>query len=396
MPPNWAKWSVPNSTCQFTDARAEENAEYLRNVLEVKWIDNGAKGEPQHPVLSAWRWGGPEAFLQLNALAEDLRTLAGVPGLGAALHDLKQVNGYEPTRHVLRMAAMMGRARTRVLQLFEPSNDSIPDFEIEVAGAPITVEAKQLTDSEPQQKFSAFGNKLKDRIMKEVFTGSENYPVTHVVVKDAHALPTEQAVMDCIRNALSSYTGTSTVRRSRRFNVFLDPEPASDAFVDYRSIHVVCPRSPKENLRIARRAEKSNRQLRSHDKGKRPGLLCLGLTEHQDAHLVAEVLRKKFKGGQLRGVSGVILHAPAHHEGPDPRVVLELITSVDNPNALVPPPSNIQIKPLGAALDLFEQTPRTEAVSAYRLGIVTGRPKAIANAFLGYNMVRSLTPEMLR
>jgi hypothetical protein len=396
VPSDWAKWPIPNNTCQFTDARAADNADYLRKMLGGKWIDDGVRDEYSHPVLSSWRWGGPEAFMHLNALAEDLRTLEGVPGLEPALHDLRRAKGYEPTRHVLRMAAMMARAGTRVLQLFEPSNDSIPDIEIEVAGAAVAVEAKQLTESEPSQQFRTYGHKLVDWILKEVLTGPEDYPIVQVIVKDAHLLPTEEVIFEGIRSALHSYAGMALVRRFKHFNVALEADPSSHAFVDYRSIHIFCPRSPKENLRIARRAEKSNKQLRSHNKDQKPGLLCLGLTEHQDAHFAAEVLRKKFKGSQLRGISGVILHMPARHEGPGPRMVLDLISSVDNPNALQPPPANIPIDPLGIGLDLFDHTPRTDAVSAYRVGIVEGTPKASANAPLGFKMVRSLTPEMLR
>lgn len=396
MPPAWAQWVVPNRTCQFTDARAACNANHLRKVLGSEWINKGETGAPTHPLLRAWRSGGPDAFMLLNALAEDLWVIAGVPGLDSALHDLKLVTGYEPTRHVLRMAAMMARAGTRILRLFEPSNDSIPDFEIELAGVRIVVEAKQLTCSEPQQQFNVYGNALRDRIMSEVLTGPENFPAIFVVVKDAHSLATDVTVMDGVRDALSSYTGTSTVRRSKAFNVFVDPEPASDSFAEYRSIQIVCPRSPKENLRIARRAEKSNKQLRNHTKDQRPGLLCLGLTEHQDAHLVADVLQKKFKGSQLRGISGVILHSSGHYDGPGPRVVLDLLSPVVNPNTLVPPPPNIPIKSLGVGLDLFEQSPRNDAVSTYRVGVVQGRIKAMENAVLGFQMVRRLTPDMLR
>jgi|TARA_R100000501_G_scaffold10533_1_gene20549 hypothetical protein len=295
------------------------------------------------------------------------------------------------------MAAMIKRAGTPVLRLFEPSNDSIPDFEIETNSTPIAVEAKQLMDSEPQTQFYAYATNLQAQIEKRVFVGPENYPVIHLIIKDAEKLPPEDAVIGGLQDALGCYVGTSLIRRAPNFNVTLDPDPASEAFAEYRNLNILCPRSRKESLRVARRAEKSNKQLRNNTEYLRPGLLCLGITEHQDPHLVAKVLQNKFSGSQLRAVSGVILHSPGQHGGPDPRMVLDLLSFIPNKKAKTPAFPSIRLRPLGIGLDLLQNTPVNDIVSAYRMGKAQGKVKDVQQeARLDITVTRKLDPEILR
>lgn len=123
-------------------------------------------------------------------------------------------------------------------------------------------------------------------------------------------------------------------------------------------------------------------------------MLVLGLTEHQDPHQLKRALDGKFRREQLRGISGVVLQASGSHGGPGVRHVLDLIGTIDHPKALVAPPSDIPLGPIGLALDLFEQHRPSDGLSTYRVGQVSGRVLR-QSAMLGLRLPRRLTPEML-
>jgi hypothetical protein len=393
VPPRWTRWSEPRSRCQFADARAAENAGFLKSLLG-DWIESGPSIGGGHLLRSHWTSGGADAFLHLNAVAEDMRLLQHTPGFASTLHDLKQLDGYEPTRHALRSAALFARAGARIIRLFEPSNESVPDFEVELDGVAVPVEAKQLTESERCKQFRAYSAEVERRLFKEVLTGKRNYPVFHVIVKDPEALPPIDVVLDAVRAAVRSFVGFPFLKRFSELNIQVTPDARSDSFTEYRHLHLLCPRSPKEAPRVARSAEKSNKQIRNHARDKVPGILCLGLTEHQDPHLVAEVLRRKFGGGQLRGISTVVLHRSADQDGAPMRCVIDLISTIRNFKALVPGPGRLPLKSIGIALDLFDSTRDLGAVSAYKRARVEGRIREIGGG-LGLNIPRGLTPAML-
>jgi hypothetical protein len=393
MTPRWARWTDHRFGCQFSDERAAENAAYLKSLLG-QWIESGPAVGGGHLLQSHWTSGGTNAFLHLNALAEDLRLLQHVPGFASTLHDLVQTCGYEPTRHVLRSAALFERGGTRVVRLFEPSNESVPDFEVELRQGIAPVEAKQLTESEPSRAFRVYSEQAERRVLKEVLTGKRNYPALHVIIKDSDVLPSIDTIVSAVREALQSFVGYRFIKRFPELNVQVTPDPGAGGFSEYRNLHFLAPSSSRESPRIARRAEKSNKQLRNHSKDQVPGFLCLGLTEHQDARLVAEVLRKKFAGGQLRGISKVLLQVSLDDTRPPYGQVVDLISTVLNLKALVATPQPLPLKGIGAAADLINSTGQMGMVSAYKRARVEGRISA-AGGSLGLSIPPGLTPSML-
>ena len=198
----WNDWTDPQVRTQFSSGQATQNAHYLDMVLGADWISAGVAGSSDHLLHMDWRAGGLDAFMRLNVLAEDLRALESVPGLIEALHDLRQVAGFEPTRHMLHMAAMMQRGGARVTQLFPPSNETIPDFEIDVAGTRLTIEAKQLTESGPSRTFRQMAPTLMQDLIATVCVPGQNYPVLTVVIKDSDVMPERTALIAAVTRAL--------------------------------------------------------------------------------------------------------------------------------------------------------------------------------------------------
>jgi hypothetical protein len=83
---------------QFSSEQATSNCAFLMGLFGADWVAE-ASASPvgtSHPLYRLWSHAGPDSFLQLNALAEDLRLLRGIQGFETALKDLKQEMSSKP------------------------------------------------------------------------------------------------------------------------------------------------------------------------------------------------------------------------------------------------------------------------------------------------------------
>lgn len=395
----WTTWWEADLPCQFSPKQADGNAAFLEELVGRRWITQGISnpGRRNHPLLREWSSNGAGAFLQLNALAEDLRLVVGVPGIESVIDDLKNVSRCLPTWHVIRSAAMFARGGgASIVQFFPQTSERLPDFEIIIDGKDLAVEAKLLLTSEIQDEFSAYAERLEERLFATVLSGETIHPPVYVVLKDVHGLPGIDAVVAAIAEALSISRGDYIELRSQPFNVFLDPPPQQRADVSaYASCVILCPRSEKENFRVEGRSKNASNQLKAYTEGAHPGIFCLGVTEHQDPHFVCELLQRRFSQSQNKAISGVILSRSGTHLGQPQRTVVDFLVTVTNVNALAPLPERIPIAPLGMSAHLLRAFPRTDEVSAYRFATALMKaPPSGASLFLPD--IRVLTKDLLR
>ena len=112
MNPKWTQWWQTDVPCRFSSARAKENALFLTDLLGSQWVEKVQThpGSTNHLLIQRWNNNGANAFLELNALAEDARLLEGMPGFEGIVADLKNSDRALPTWHALHCAALFERA----------------------------------------------------------------------------------------------------------------------------------------------------------------------------------------------------------------------------------------------------------------------------------------------
>lgn len=395
LPKPWPQTWPTSTDCQFSVERAEANARYLEAVFGKPWVEKGVQRQwaaKEHPVVSAWRWGGGEHFLQLNALAEDLRLVENTPGFAGVLRELKQPKDYYPTRHMLRAAALIKRGGNALTKFFPAGSDTVPDFEVMITGTRVPVEAKLLTQSQPWRDFCTKAVDLRDAVIRDLYPDGSNHPVTMIVVKKHDEIPSCDDVIREVAEARKKFDGHTSEHRGSLVNVFLSAPPGA-SHADFVSVQIATPRSDAEEQRVEHLVKRANRQLRNNAKEAAPGLLCVSITEHQDPHTLVRWLSRKFADQQFRSISGVLLHRPASHRGPPPIVVLDQLAFVQNPNAFVALPE-FQMTAIGAAPGLLDNPPPPEAISCYGVGIVRSRILS-GNNSIGLNVPKVLLPEAL-
>jgi hypothetical protein len=140
---------------------------------------------------SGYKSRGAQSFLLLNTLAEDLRALRDVPGIDTVLHDLKRTATADSARHVIHGAALFARGKpSSVVRFLEQRSDTVPDFVLHLDDQDIAVEAKLLSQSEPEEAFGVCAmpivNHLHDRVIP---TGTIN-PEVYVILKQHDCRPT--------------------------------------------------------------------------------------------------------------------------------------------------------------------------------------------------------------
>ena len=114
----WSTWWETDLPCQFSRERALENCDYLLEKLPniAKALDS--PGVQNHPLFQCWRNNGAMSFLEINALAEDLRCIDAVPGINEVIRGLLSSELCKPTWHVIHSAAMFAREKGNRMSRF--------------------------------------------------------------------------------------------------------------------------------------------------------------------------------------------------------------------------------------------------------------------------------------
>jgi len=119
----WSTWWQTDLPCQFSKERALENCEYLIKTLGsdiTKKVES--PGAKNHPLFQCWRSNGAMSFLEMNALAEDLRCVDVVPGVEDVIRDLLDSERCKPAWHVIHCSAMFVRGEGNRLVRFLPAD----------------------------------------------------------------------------------------------------------------------------------------------------------------------------------------------------------------------------------------------------------------------------------
>jgi hypothetical protein len=365
--PRWIKWWQDDIPCQYSPNDAVQHAAFLTELLGSSFLEgaNHPLGQVKHPILRRWKSSGAGAFLELNALASDLKIIANAAGFETVLHDLRNTSTCLATWHTIHVAALLGRgSESEVTQFFPQTDESAPDFLVVYQGESVACEAKLLAESGPQEAFGVYASELSHNIIDNILTGESMEPTVIVVLKDVSNLPSMDDVAMIVARHINEYSGTRMEHRSSAVNVFLDPpESATSEVTESRRCLIFCPKSDKEDLRVQRPGSKASKQLLSGRAGDYPGILLLGITDMQDPGYVVSLFRKTFKGGRFSGISGVLLiHSGIHLQEPM-RAPLDLVALVRNDLSPVPHP-NLFLVPVGLLAKL--PTESSEDVPAYR------------------------------
>jgi len=149
---------------------------------------------------------------------------------------------------------MFQRAGVAVTGFYEQTNEKIPDFSITFDSVEANVEAKLLTKSDVEDAFEEYAKPLLHRIFVEVMAKEAIYPPVTIIVKNAAHLPDPNEVGNATRTLVN---GPPKELRTEFFNVFVDAAPSITTTL-FRSCHILCPRSEKENLRVETRVKKAS------------------------------------------------------------------------------------------------------------------------------------------
>lgn len=366
-PPPWTQWSQADEIpCRFTQAECQMNSAFLLHLLGREWVEKACIPFSRHPLGAEWATNGSCAFLELNRLADDARLIRRVPGFDGLIGDLRDGQRCRAAWHVIRAAASFARGGTPVLEFFAQGQAKIPDFAVGTLSRKINVEAKVLMSSDREEQFSAFATPLLDAIFKDALAAEAVHPPVTVVFRDSDSLPPAEAVLSTISDLLTE--GAATVRRTARaelFSVFVDPPPATTGL--YQLCYLLCPRSEKENLRVQSRAREASHQLLSDMAQRRPGIMWLGLTQHQDAGFLHKLMNRRFNAGQYPGISGMVLSLSGTHLEPPRRTVVDYLLTFKKPRAKFTLPTPVPLKSPDLCGPLLALQASLSGISAYRV-----------------------------
>jgi hypothetical protein len=306
---------------------------------------------------------GANGFLQLNGLAEDLRLIASVPRFGDVLEDLRDGKRCHPSWHVMKIAAMFQRAGARVSEFYGNTSAKIPDFLLEFGSIRANVEAKLLTTSDVEETFTTYAQSLLREIEKDVMAKEAVYPIIKIILKNSGDLPRTDTVVNSVR-ALLNACGTEL--RAASFSVFAELAPATTSSL-FRTIHVLCPRSEKENIRVLSRVKDAAHQLASDEASEYPGILWIALTAHQDPLAIRHRLLSNFDQGKFTGISSVVLSLSGTHLEPPRRTVVDLWATVKNHKCSHPLERSVPFQTLDLGGSLDRHFPPDGGIPAYRV-----------------------------
>lgn len=391
----WYNWYQTDLPCQYSQAQASEACEYLSDCLGRTFIGQGGIRK-HHPLLKEWDTVGGNAFLQLNGLANDVRLLRDKLGLEKVLTDLRDERLCLPSWHLLHTAALFERARTgAVVEFLEGGENERPDAIVEVGGSRIPLEAKLLTRSEDEERFSNVARLVEDGVTA-TYSRIKQPTALYIVLKQSPFDAVAASVIDFVNDSIATHRGASVIRRGDLCNVFLEPVEAPPGIADFRIFYVLGAVPDTENIRVLGRAKKASNQLRSVASGALSGILSIGLTDHQDGAAVFEHIASRIRAGRLRAISGVLLVKRRTQLGPPQRVNVDLLEFRPNSSAQQPLGSRLPLRPAGAAGLLTKVEPHVGGIRAYRFGTSIGRVVDPTSAVLPLPDIRILRQEDLR
>ena len=181
---------------------------------------------------------------------------------------------------------MFQRAGTKVTEFYKQTDKPAPDFSIQFDSIEANVEAKLLVKSDLEEMFEQYGGRILEEIFKQAMPQESIHPPVSVVFKDVGNLPDSEKAVNSVIALLSDSQPPPKESRTECFNIFVGPAPPGKGL--YRGCYLLCPRSEKENLRVANRVSKASQQLLSASANERPGFLWLGMTRHQNANFLRD------------------------------------------------------------------------------------------------------------
>ncbi len=367
----WTTWWQDDLPCRFSREDTVRNLAFLMDMIGAEWLRKALQPRSNHPLIAEWMTNGANAFLLLNALAEDARLLTSVPGFDEIVRDLRENKQCQPSWHVIRAAAMFQRGGAAVSKFYDQSDERAPDFLIRFNSIEVNVEAKLLLESDLEDTFHEYAQPLGVRVFAEAMTEELVHPPVTIVLKSIATLPDYDEVVHAVSKLLHDAKLPPKNHRGAHFNIFIDPPPVGNGL--FRQYHVLCPRSNKENLRVATRIKTASRQLLSERAAGHPGIFWLGVTRHQSAPFLRTMLMRKFDDGEYAGVSQVFLLQSGTHLEPPRRSVIDYGTQIVNSKSRTSLPVKIPVKPLDLVGELMALHGSEPGLPAYRVGAVQTR-----------------------
>jgi hypothetical protein len=195
------------------------------------------------------------------------------------------------------------------------------------------------------------------------------HPPVTIVIKDIGTLPQPAEIIQTAAMLLHDSKSAPKEHRGAHFNLFLGEPPVGKRL--FRHCFVLCPRSGKENFRVATRIRKASRQLMSERVAGHPGIFWLGMTRFQNAQLIRSMLMRHFDEGKYPGVSQAFLIHSGIHLGTPRRTVIDYGARIVNAKSRVPLLSTFPVRPLDLLGDVLA-LPEL-GLPAYRVGAVETR-----------------------
>ena len=390
----WHEWRQNDLPCAFSHERARENYTYIEKLIGPRFF-RSKRPSTTNAFLKKWHTTGAGAFLEINALAEDLRLIESKRGMSFIVRDLCDDRLCLPTWHTIHSAALFERARVgAVLEFVDAGNEEAPDFIVDIDGDRIPVEAKLLTRSKEELLFVSVARRIEEAL------GDANQltPVESkilVILKRPIANDVSKEAIEFCREAISRYRGTAISARGSICNVFIEPAKSPEGLSEYRVRYIMAPVPEDENIRVLQRAKKASKQLRSWPSTRDAGILSVGLSDYQDAVSVFTHISDRVRRGRFGGISAVLLIKRRIHMAPPIRTTLDLLELRKNENAVHPLSGKVPLRPLGAAALLTKVEPYIGGIRSYRFGVALGRVVDPKKAALILPDIRVLTTDMI-
>jgi hypothetical protein len=255
---SWFEWMQPGVPCFFSAEQAKDNAGFLRDFLSANFIDRRSRS---HPILKMWDQKSVDAFLSLNALADDLRLAATKDGIDAVRNDLRSANMTDSARHTIHTAALFERERAgSLLRFFEARNETIPDYLVEIGGEAVPVEAKMVLTSEVDQQFIS----LASPAIRQVIAALKDKPQTYDVFRLARNATWQFDARE-VANSIASLPAKpdSYQMLLAGFKAWVKVRDKNDAIGERRTIYMFAPVHENDHLKLKGPAKQASKQLRA-------------------------------------------------------------------------------------------------------------------------------------
>jgi hypothetical protein len=387
----WYEWAQHDLPSFFSPARAKGNAEVLRQALTPRFIDRRSR---THPIHKLWDTTGPDSFLQLNSLAEDLRLLMGTQGAQSVIEHLRSMSMEQSARHTIRTAALFERARRGALICFlEAKNDTTPDYVVGVSGLKVPVEAKMVVTSTIDDVFQRSSQIAIERIRATLSGKPQSYTVV-VVVRDATEDFDSQALAAKIGGIPTSAGSFSSSLPGCKIWAQIQSTPPGIA--EHRSIQIYAPVHDKDHLRLKGPAKKASKQLRSVPGTEQAGILALGLAPQHEPEKVFAILDNEMIAGSYRGIAASLLIKSGTHIAQPRCTVIDLLEVRGNPQIPSPIAKATAIRSIDLSAKLTEAEPSGFSKPVYARAMALGRindPRA--NAAISLPAIKRIANELL-